>query len=92
MPSKMFTAIVLGTQVVALVLSVYGCVGDKTVEAIGWIKGIIIIVIALFTFILVDLIKVATIRLWNWKFGNNTVKTHTRAQKFQLEHRSELQW
>jgi hypothetical protein len=61
----------LGTQVIALILSVYGVVGDSRVEGIGWVNGIIIIAIALITFVLVDLVKVFTIRLWN-RYHNTT--------------------
>lgn len=78
-------------------MSVYGVVGDARVEGIGWIRGIIIIAIALVTFVLVDLVKVATIRLWNKHHSyNNIIKKKptlslkklkqknkpTRAQKF----------
>lgn len=80
-----------------MILSVYGVVGDSRVEGIGWVRGIIIIAIALVTFVLVDLVKVATIRLWNIHYSyNNIVKKKptlslkklkqkskpTRAQKF----------
>lgn len=50
---------------IALVLSVYGVVGDEKVQGIGWAQGLIVIAIALVTFILVDLVKVFTIRMWN---------------------------
>lgn len=104
-PSWPFTIVVLGTQVIALILSVYGVVGDSRVEGIGWVRGIIIIAIALVTFVLVDLVKVATIRLWNRHHNyNNIVKKKptlslkklkqkskpTRAQKFiQDQHQNE---
>ncbi|KAL9550384.1 hypothetical protein MBANPS3_004753 [Mucor bainieri] len=96
-PSWPFTVVVLGTQVIALILSVYGVVGDARVEGIGWARGIIIIAIALVTFVLVDLVKVATIRLWNKHHSYNSVikkkptlsltklkqkSKPTRAQKF----------
>lgn len=63
LPSWPFTVVVLGTQVIALFLSVYGAVGDATVEGIGWAAGLAIIAVALITFILVDLVKVLTIHL-----------------------------
>lgn len=69
LPSWPFTVVVLGTQVIALILSVYGVVGDDRVEGIGWVRGIIILAIALVTFVLVDLVKVLTIRLWNRRFN-----------------------
>lgn len=86
----------LGTQVIALILSVYGVVGDDRVEGIGWVRGIIILAIALVTFVLVDLVKVLTIRLWNRRFNKThnyivkpkpTLKTIT--QKVSSSHRKE---
>lgn len=71
LPSWPFTVVVLGTQVIALILSVYGVVGDARVEGIGWVRGIIILAIALVTFVLVDLVKVLTIRLWN-RYNNKS--------------------
>jgi hypothetical protein len=73
LPSWPFTVVVLGTQVIALVLSVYGVVGDARVEGIGWVRGIIIVAIALVTFVLVDLVKVLTIRLWNRHHSYNAI-------------------
>jgi H+-transporting ATPase len=73
LPSWPFTVVVLGTQVIALILSVYGVVGDARVEGIGWVRGIIIVAIALVTFVLVDLVKVLTIHLWNKNHSYNTI-------------------
>ncbi|CAO3600098.1 unnamed protein product [Absidia cylindrospora] len=66
LPSWPFTVVVLGTQVIALILSVYGMFGlNSTIQGIGWSVGMIIIAISLATFVVVDLVKVATIRLWD---------------------------
>ncbi|KAI8328765.1 plasma-membrane proton-efflux P-type ATPase [Chlamydoabsidia padenii] len=66
LPSWPFTLVVLGTQVIALVLSVYGMFGQNSdIEGIGWPVGMIIIAISLVTFIVVDVVKVATIKLWD---------------------------
>ncbi|KAI9356944.1 plasma-membrane proton-efflux P-type ATPase [Pilaira anomala] len=72
-PSLPFTLVVLGTQVIALVLSVYGVVGDEKVQGIGWAQGLIVIVIVLVTFILVDLVKVFTIRMWNRSHSTSVI-------------------
>lgn len=74
-------------------------------EGIGWVRGIIILAIALVTFVLVDLVKVFTIRLWN-RYNNinnyivkpkptlknltTKLKKPTRAQRFNEEHA--LRW
>ncbi|KAI8076308.1 plasma-membrane proton-efflux P-type ATPase [Halteromyces radiatus] len=66
LPSWPFTLVVLGTQVIALILSVYGMFGQNpNIEGIGWSTGLIILAISLATFLLTDIVKVATIRLWD---------------------------
>ncbi|KAI8978156.1 plasma-membrane proton-efflux P-type ATPase [Pilobolus umbonatus] len=106
LPSWPFTLVVLGTQVIALILSVYGVVGDANVEGIGWITAIVIVAIALVTFLLVDLVKMLVLYLWNKKnpYHSPIVKrkptiqlptlrsphSPSRAHKFQQDHH--LQW
>ncbi|CAO3664221.1 unnamed protein product [Rhizopus stolonifer] len=93
LPSWPFTLIVLGTQLIALILSVYGAVGDASVEGIGWSMGLAILAIALVTFVLVDLVKVFTITLWNKKYGKTLIqRNQTRAQRFQQDHNQSLEW
>lgn len=101
LPSWPFTVVVLGTQVIALFLSVYGAVGDATVEGIGWTAGLAIIAVALITFILVDLVKVLTIHLWNKRHSGNNMRVvaaqkdelkPSRVQRFQQEHSGSLNW
>ncbi|ORE03094.1 plasma-membrane proton-efflux P-type ATPase [Rhizopus microsporus var. microsporus] len=101
LPSWPFTVVVLGTQVIALFLSVYGAVGDATVEGIGWAAGLAIIAVALITFILVDLVKVLTIHLWNKRHVGNNIRVAvvqknelkpSRVQRFQQEHSGSLNW
>lgn len=98
LPSWPFTLVVLGTQVIALVLSVYGMFGQNpAIEGIGWPVGMIVIAISLATFIVVDVVKVATIKLWDHliiqrqqkkmhlKLQNTQQRDYanaTRAQKF----------
>ncbi|RCI07099.1 hypothetical protein CU098_010221 [Rhizopus stolonifer] len=65
MPSLIFTVIVLGTQVIALILSVYGAFGDNAnISGIGWGRGMIIIAISLGIFLVIDMVKVITISIW----------------------------
>ncbi|KAG1133781.1 hypothetical protein G6F61_000451 [Rhizopus arrhizus] len=66
LPSIVFTVIVLGTQVIALVLSVYGVFGeDQNIAGIGWVRGVIIIAISLGIFLIIDMLKVLTIFIWD---------------------------
>ncbi|CEP09786.1 hypothetical protein [Parasitella parasitica] len=80
--SSVFTAIVLGTQVIALILSVYGAFGaDPNIGSIGWARGMIIIAISLATFLIVDVIKVVTIFIWD-KFANKSKNEFTAVPAF----------
>ncbi|KAG0163094.1 hypothetical protein DFQ28_000344 [Apophysomyces sp. BC1034] len=87
LPSWPFTAVVLGTQVVALFLSVYGTFGKgPDVVGIGWPRGMIILSISLATFLVVDVVKVITIKLWDRAAARRTSsvkKPQSRVQKFQ---------
>ncbi|KAI8979836.1 plasma-membrane proton-efflux P-type ATPase [Mycotypha africana] len=70
MPSIVFTIIVLGTQVIALVLSVYGAFGaDPNISSIGWLLGLAILAISLGTFFLIDVLKVLVIYFWDTFVG-----------------------
>lgn len=71
----------------------YGAVGDASVEGIGWSMGLVILTIALVTFVLVDLVKVFTITFWNKKYEKTLIqKNQTRAQRFQQDHNQSLEW
>ncbi|ORE11319.1 plasma-membrane proton-efflux P-type ATPase [Rhizopus microsporus var. microsporus] len=78
MPSLVFSVIVLGTQVIALFLSVYGVGQSQNISGIGWPRGLIIIAISLAIFLIIDLIKVLTIFIWE-KIEKNPSTTSTFA-------------
>lgn len=72
-PSWPFTVVVLGTQVIALVISVYGFFGyDDNIEGIGWPMGLVILAISLATFLITDICKVVLIQLWNHVFDKSS--------------------
>lgn len=72
-PSWPFTVVVLGTQVIALIISVYGFFGyDDNIESIGWPMGLVILAISLGTFIITDICKVLLIQLWNHVFDKRS--------------------
>ncbi|KAI9018635.1 plasma-membrane proton-efflux P-type ATPase [Phycomyces nitens] len=93
-PSWPFTVVVLGTQVIALILSVYGVFGeDQNISGIGWPRGLIVLAISLATFLVVDIVKVWTINLWNHTLQRRNAKSNnkiTRAKLFQQQH--EMDW
>lgn len=78
MPSLVFSVIVLGTQVIALFLSVYGVGQSQNISGIGWPRGLIIIAISLAIFLIIDLVKVLTIFIWE-KIEKNPSTTSTFA-------------
>ncbi|KAJ3212768.1 hypothetical protein HDU83_009183 [Entophlyctis luteolus] len=84
MPSWIFILAVAGTQVFAMLMSVFGVRGlDAT--AIGWGWGFAVLAISTVSFMVLDLVKVAVIR--NWSF-DLTVKLYpTKARKAELETR-----
>ncbi|KAG0215237.1 hypothetical protein BGX33_001336 [Mortierella sp. NVP41] len=82
MPSPIFFIAVMGTQVFAMLICVYGVIVG---EAIGWIWGIAVIVISLVYFVFLDFVKVFIFRYWSFEF---TAKAWpTRARKVKLEAR-----
>ncbi|KAF7732744.1 hypothetical protein EC973_000015 [Apophysomyces ossiformis] len=89
LPAWPFTLVVLGTQIVALFLSIYGTSGSQPdIVGIGWPRAMIILAISLGTFLVVDILKVITIRVWERvaegrRRGNGVKKPQTRAQRFQ---------
>ncbi|KAI9486602.1 MAG: plasma-membrane proton-efflux P-type ATPase [Benjaminiella poitrasii] len=87
-PSLVFTIIVLGTQVIALILSVYGAFGaDPMISSIGWPYGLIILAISLGTFLIIDVIKVVTITIWD-KFADKSRNEFTVVPTFAKKEKS----
>lgn len=64
LPSLVFILVILGTQLIALFLSVYGVGNNPNVAGIGWVRSVIILAISFATFFIMDAIKVTTIYLW----------------------------
>lgn len=65
--------VVLGTQVIALIISVYGFFGyDDNIEGIGWPMGLVILAISLGTFLITDVCKVLLIQLWSHVFDKRS--------------------
>ncbi|KAF9570892.1 hypothetical protein EC968_001201 [Mortierella alpina] len=78
MPSPIFFIAVMGTQVFAMLICVYGViVGD----AIGWVWGIAVIGISLVYFILLDFVKVYIFKRWTFEFTAHAWPTKERKDK-----------
>jgi hypothetical protein len=67
-PSIIFTAVILGTQVIALIFSIFGVFGESSsVGSISWGWGLSILGISLVTFMLLDFVKVWILRSWSFE-------------------------
>jgi H+-transporting ATPase len=66
LPSPIFIAAILGTQVVAMLMSIFG-LGEDTLYEIGWGWGCSIMAISLGYFILLDFVKVWIFRYWSFE-------------------------
>ncbi|KAF9115943.1 hypothetical protein BGX27_005635 [Mortierella sp. AM989] len=65
MPSPIFFIAVMGTQVFAMLICVYGVIVE---EATGWGWGTAVIGISLVYFILLDFVKVYIFKKWSFEF------------------------
>ncbi|KAG9299910.1 hypothetical protein G9A89_009637 [Geosiphon pyriformis] len=84
LPSPMFFIAVMGTQVFAMFISVYGVLTD----AIGWPWGISIIGVSLGYFFILDFIKVQIFKWWSfeltatlWPSPSRKAKLHSRREQ-----------
>ncbi|KAK3842513.1 MAG: H(+)-ATPase [Linnemannia gamsii] len=80
MPSPIFFIAVMGTQVFAMLICVYGVIVG---EAIGWGWGIAVIAISLVYFVFLDFVKVFIFRYWSFEFTAAAWPTKARKDKLQ---------
>ncbi|KAF8952476.1 hypothetical protein BGZ46_003476, partial [Entomortierella lignicola] len=78
MPSPVFFIAVMGTQVFAMLICIYGVIVG---EAIGWGWGVAVIGISLIYFILLDFVKVFIFKVWNFELTANAWPTKERRAK-----------
>ncbi|KAF9543522.1 hypothetical protein EC957_000798 [Mortierella hygrophila] len=78
MPSPIFFIAVMGTQVFAMLICVYGVIVG---EAIGWGWGISVIAISLVYFVFLDFVKVFIFRYWSFEFTAAAWPTKARMDK-----------
>ena len=78
MPSPIFFIAVMGTQVFAMLICVYGVIVGK---AIGWTWGICVILVSLFYFIILDFVKVYIFRNWSFEFTAHAWPSKERRDK-----------
>ncbi|KAG0077336.1 H(+)-ATPase [Linnemannia elongata] len=78
MPSPIFFIAVMGTQVFAMLICVYGVIVG---EAIGWGWGTAVIAISLVYFVFLDFVKVFIFRYWSFEFTAAAWPTKARKDK-----------
>jgi H+-transporting ATPase len=74
-----FFIAVMGTQVVAMLMSVFGVEG--LTHAIGWGFGTAILGISLFYFVILDVVKVYVMRYWSFELTARLWPSPARRKK-----------
>jgi H+-transporting ATPase len=83
-PSFLFIVAVAGTQVFAMLMSVYG-IHELEATAIGWGWGCAVLGISTLVFMLLDVVKVLLIQ--NWSFEMTARLWPSRSRRAELEKR-----
>ncbi|KAF9400467.1 hypothetical protein BGX21_004243 [Mortierella sp. AD011] len=78
MPSPIFFIAIMGTQVFAMLICIYGAIVG---EAIGWAWGLAVIGISLVYFIFLDFVKVFIFNQWSFEFTAHAWPTKFRKEK-----------
>jgi len=82
LPSWIFAACIIGTQIVALFFSVYGVFGSGAdVAPIGYGWGFAVLGISLVYFLFLDIIKVQVFKIWNFELTAKLFPTPARKAK-----------
>ncbi|KAI8872980.1 H(+)-ATPase [Ramicandelaber brevisporus] len=79
LPSITFTIAILGTQIFAMLMSIFGI--PHITHAIGWGWGWAIIGISLAYFMVLDVVKVFVIRTWSFEMTAKLWPTKARKEK-----------
>ncbi|KAI9487948.1 plasma-membrane proton-efflux P-type ATPase [Zychaea mexicana] len=86
MPHWIFFVCVIGTQILALLFSVYGVFGEAHgVAPCGWAWGLAVLGISFVYFMILDVVKVYVLRIWS--FGLTATLCPTPGRKAKLASR-----
>ncbi|KAF9168957.1 hypothetical protein BGX21_002322 [Mortierella sp. AD011] len=77
LPSPLFAAVIIGTQIVALLMVVFGGLTPK----IPFSQAIVVLLISFGYFILLDVVKVNLFKIWSFELTAAVVRTPTRRKK-----------
>ncbi|ORZ10160.1 plasma-membrane proton-efflux P-type ATPase [Absidia repens] len=85
MPNWIFAVCIIGTQIVALLFSVYGVFGDaEGVAPCGWPWGLAVLGVSLVYFMILDVVKVYIFRYWSFEMTAKAVPVKSRREKLAL--------
>ncbi|KAF9358349.1 hypothetical protein BGX26_001938 [Mortierella sp. AD094] len=77
LPSPLFAAVIIGTQIVALLMVVFGGLTPK----IPFSQAIVVLLISFGYFILLDIVKVNMFKIWSFELTAAVVRTPARRKK-----------
>ncbi|CAG8533485.1 3442_t:CDS:10 [Dentiscutata erythropus] len=86
LPSPLFVASILGTQIFAMLISVFGVL----TEAIGWVKAIVILAISLGIFVFLDFVKVLVYRYWSLELITKLYPIPSKRKELAARHERSL--
>ncbi|ORX43851.1 plasma-membrane proton-efflux P-type ATPase [Hesseltinella vesiculosa] len=82
MPHWIFALCIIGTQIVALFMSVYGVFGEREgVAPCGYGWGLSVLGVSLVFFMILDVVKVYIFRVWNFELTAKMVPVKSRREK-----------
>ncbi|KAG0045108.1 hypothetical protein BGZ83_009651 [Gryganskiella cystojenkinii] len=77
LPSPIFAAVIIGTQIIALLMVIFGGLTPKVPAG----QAIVVLLISLIYFIVLDVVKVQIFKLWSFEMTATLVPTATRRHK-----------
>ncbi|KAI1306104.1 hypothetical protein EDD11_004871 [Mortierella claussenii] len=77
LPSPLFAAVIIGTQIIALLMVIFGGLTPKIPVA----QAIVVLLISFMYFILLDVVKVWLFKIWSFELTAAVVRTPARRKK-----------
>ncbi|KAG0344527.1 hypothetical protein BG004_004380 [Podila humilis] len=77
LPSPLFAIVIIGTQIVALLMVVFGGLTPK----VPWGEAIVVLAISFVYFILLDVVKVQLFKIWSFELTAKLAPTPARRKK-----------
>ncbi|KAF8988224.1 hypothetical protein BGZ52_012703 [Haplosporangium bisporale] len=87
LPSPMFTAVIIGTQIIALLMVIFGGLTTKVPAG----EACVVLLISFVYFILLDVVKVHLFRRWSFELTATFVPTKARTTKLAAKKANKIQ-